>query len=283
MMRPALVVAATLLFSSAVGAQLPRQLPDDNLAYPVLVDLGTTTATGFFVRSERHLFLVTASHVFFDRTRTTLKRPSAVTEALSTDPSEAAKNINKLDLVKLRKNGDLRASADGDVVVIRMAALAQPVGELEPVAVVSILSQPKGNIVAARLRTLARFSDVRVSNTVVVFGYPITIGLPASPQIDFSRPLLRSGIVAGINAPHKTIILDVPVNPGNSGGPVLQLPPDSAPGGALRIIGVVTEFVPILQDTIPPGPQKVATNSGYAVAASMDSVLDLIASFEAVQ
>ena len=200
MMRPALVVAATLFLSSVLGAQLPRQLPDDNLAYPVLVDLGTTTATGFFVRGERHLFLVTASHVFFDPTRTTLKRPSAVTEALSTDPLEAAKNINKLDLVMLRKNGDLRASAEGDVVVVRMAALSKPTGELEPVPGVEILEQSKRNIVAARLRTLARFSDVRVSNTVIVFGYPITIGLPASPQIDFSRPLLRSGIVAGMSS-----------------------------------------------------------------------------------
>ena len=136
---------------------------------------------------------------------------------------------------------------------------------------------------AARLRTIARFSDVRVSNTVVVFGYPITIGLPASRQIDFSRPLLRSGIVAGLNPSQKTIILDVPVNPGNSGGPVLQLPPDSAPNGPLRIIGVVTQHIPILQDTIPAGAQKVATNSGYAVAASMNPVLDLIASFEGVQ
>ena len=155
--------------------------------------------------------------------------------------------------------------------------------ELEPVSGVSILSESTGTMVAARLRTLARFSDVRISNTVVVFGYPLTIGLPATPQIDFSRPLLRSGIVAGTNTLRKTIILDVPVNPGNSGGPVLQLPPDASPGGPLRIIGVVTQFIPFLQDTVPPGPQKIATNSGYAVAASMDPVLDLIASFEGVQ
>ena len=283
MLRLGLVVAATLVFSTTTGAQLPRQLPDDNLAYPVLVDLGTTTGTGFFVRGERHLFLVSASHVLFNPDGTTLKSPTAVTEALSTNPSESAKNIHKLDLLTLRKNGDLRASADGDVVVIRMATLSQPAAELEPVSGVSILSESAGTMVAARLRTLARFSDVRISNTVVVFGYPLTIGLPATPQIDFSRPLLRSGIVAGTNTQRKTIILDVPVNPGNSGGPVLQLPPDASPGGPLRIIGVVTQFIPFLQDTVPPGPQKIATNSGYAVAASMDPVLDLIASFEGVQ
>lgn len=282
MVKLGLVLAATLALTIPSGAQLSRQLPDDNLAYPVLIDLGTTTGTGFLVSGERHLFLVTASHVFLSRDGT-LKRPSAIVEALSTDPLETAKNINKLDLVKLRKNGDLRASPVGDVVVVRIAALSQPASELEPVEGVTILEQSAGNIVAARLRTLARLSDVRVSNTVVVFGYPITIGLPASPQIDFSRPLLRSGIVAGLNAPQKTIILDVQVNPGNSGGPVLQLPPDSNPGGPLRIIGVVTEFIPILQDTVPPSAQRVVTNSGYAVAASMDAVIELITSFEAVQ
>jgi len=283
MMRLGLVVAATLVLSTTTGAQLRRQLPDDNLAYPVLVDLGTTTGTGFFVRGERHLFLVSASHVLLNPDGTTLKSPTAVTEALSTNPSESAKNIYKLDLMTLRKNGDLRASADGNVLVVRMAALSQPAAELEPVSGVSILSESVGTMVAARLRTLARFSDVRVSNTVIVFGYPLTIGLPATPQIDFSRPLLRSGIVAGINTQRKTIILDVPVNPGNSGGPVLQLPPDASPDDPLRIIGVVTQFIPFLQDTVPPGPQKIPTNSGYAVAASMDAVLDLIASFEGVQ
>ena len=281
MMRLGLVVAATLILSTTTGAQL-RQLPDDNLAYPVLVDLGTTTGTGFFVRGERHLFLVTASHVLLNPDGTT-KSPTAVTEALSTNPSESAKNVHKLDLLTLKKNGDLRTTADGDLVVIRVAALSEPAAELEPVPGVSILSESAGTMVAARLRTLARFSDVRISNTVVVFGYPLTIGLPATPQIDFSRPLLRSGIVAGTNTLRKTIILDVPVNPGNSGGPVLQLPPDTSPSGPLRIIGVVTQFIPFLQDTVPPGPQKIATNSGYAVAASMDQVIDLIASFEGVQ
>ena len=197
MMRLGLAVAATLVLSTTTGAQL-RQLPDDNLAYPVLVDLGTTTGTGFFVRGERHLFLVSASHILFNPDGTT-KSPTAVTEALSTNPSESAKNVHKLDLLTLRKNGDLQVTADGDLVVIRMAALSQSAAELEPVSGVSILSETTGTMVAARLRTLARFADVRISNTVVVFGYPLTIGLPATPQIDFSRPLLRSGIVAGTN------------------------------------------------------------------------------------
>ena len=98
---------------------------------------------------------------------------------------------------------------------------------------------------------------------------------------------MRGGVVADVNAALKTIIIDAPVNHGNSGGPVVQL----SPTNKLRIIGIATQYVPVPEDVLPltptgsdsalpPPPTAVALgNSGYGVVASADSIIDLISTF----
>jgi hypothetical protein len=116
-----------------------------------------------------------------------------------------------------------------------------------------------------------------------MLGYP-SIGLTGSSQIDHTRPLVRRGIVAGFNAALKTIIIDAPVNHGNSGGPVVQL----SRTNRLRIIGIATQFVPVPEDVLPLNPAEAADaaramlalgNSGYGVVASADAIIELIAGF----
>jgi S1-C subfamily serine protease len=110
-----------------------------------------------------------------------------------------------------------------------------------------------------------------------MFGYP-SVGLTGSSQIDGTRPLVRGGIVAGLNAALKTIIIDAPVNHGNSGGPVVQL----SRTNKLRIIGVATQFVPVPEDVLADPssrPLLALGNSGYGVVASADAIIDLIAAF----
>ena len=44
-----------------------RNLPEDNLAYSILIKFDTgSSASGFFLRADNKLFLVTARHVLFD-------------------------------------------------------------------------------------------------------------------------------------------------------------------------------------------------------------------------
>lgn len=93
-----------------------------------------------------------------------------------------------------------------------------------------------------------------------------------------TRPLVRGGIVAGLIAALKTIIIDVPVNHGNSGGPVVQL----SRTNKLRIIGIATQYVPVPEDvmSLAPSPPALALgNSGYGVVASADSIIELISTF----
>jgi hypothetical protein len=121
-----------------------------------------------------------------------------------------------------------------------------------------------------------RFDEVLVSNAVYVFGYPKSLGLPHIPQLDYARPLLRSGIVAGKNEARRAIIIDCLVYPGNSGGPVVEIAHE-APGLRLRVIGVAIEYVPAVTSWEQNGQKHYnIAHSGYSVVTSMDPVLSLI-------
>jgi hypothetical protein len=65
---PALLIALTFLcllaFTDSGRAQ--RAIPDDNLAYPVLITVPGELASGFFLNTETSVYLVTAKHVIFD-------------------------------------------------------------------------------------------------------------------------------------------------------------------------------------------------------------------------
>jgi hypothetical protein len=63
-------------------------LPEDNLAYPVQIVVANGGGTGFFVRRERELFLVTARHVVFDQATGQLNAPEFTLRALSKDVKE---------------------------------------------------------------------------------------------------------------------------------------------------------------------------------------------------
>ena len=132
-------------------------------------------------------------------------------------------------------------------------------------------------MIVAPFEYLSRYEGVNISSPIFMFGYP-SIGLSDAPQIDPSRPLVRGGIVAGLNPALKTIIIDALVNHGNSGGPVVQL----STTNKLRIIGIATQYVPVPEDVLPLTPKgSVVTlgNSGYGVVASADSIIDLISTF----
>ena len=287
-MRPrwltlATIVTTVLPLATTGGAQ--AYLPEDNLAYPVQVLVEGGGGTGFFVRRERDLFIVTARHVLQNAVTGQLWSPEVTLRALSKNIREAAVTVLHVNIRQLQDAQQLRSDAVRDVAVMHLGTLTADGVNTTPGVVIT--DRAKGGIIVAPFDYLTRYTDVDISSQIFMLGYP-SIGVTGAAQIDGARPLVRGGIVAGLNAALKTIIIDAPVNHGNSGGPVVQL----SRTNRLRIIGIATQFVPVPEDVLPLNPSATPNqprppsqtllalgNSGYGVVASADAIIDLIAMF----
>jgi S1-C subfamily serine protease len=281
LVMPAAAVLAVFSLTTVAGAQ--AYLPEDNLAYPVQVLAQGGGGTGFFVRRDRDLFLVTARHVLVNPLTEQLWSREATLRALSKDVNEMAVTVIHLNTGQLQDERQIRTDAMRDVAVVRLGTLASDGMNTTPGVVVT--DRSKGGIIVAPFDYLTRYTAVDISSQIFMLGYP-SIGVTGAAQIDRTRPLVRSGIVAGVNAALKTIIIDAPVNHGNSGGPVVQL----SRTNRLRIIGIATQFVPVPEDVLPLNPGNASDspgsssrpllalgNSGYGVVASADALIGLIA------
>jgi hypothetical protein len=250
-------------------------MPDDNLGDPVLVTFPDGTGSGFYLNANKGLFLVSAKHVLFGKDQ---KPRSGTVQLLSypKNPSDAEPVHVVLDLDMLQKSGNIKAHDTQDVAVVKIAT-TEP-GDLPPAYKVITLpgvSGTGGSPVTVGENAVLLLDHVLVGNDVLVFGYPNSLGLQEQPQFDPMHPLLRKGIVAGLNQYRKGIVLDCPVYYGNSGGPVIQVDTVSAFEKRFSVIGVVGEFIPFVERA---QTYMHLLNSGYSVAAPMDAVMDLVKS-----
>jgi len=268
-----------------------REIPQSHIKYPVLVSLeGGTTSTGFYVHNSLgNAFFVTAKHTFFEKDTKgafpVLKAREALLASYPREPEYDHQIFIKLQLDALRRAGHLMVHHSQDVVVAK-------IGEIDksgPVVTVRFMegvvrmassdSRPEGSILGANLSNIKKFKDIVIGNDVFVFGYPVSLGLKHYPQIDFKKPLLRKGIIAGKNEEKQTVILDCPTYYGDSGGPVIEIEQISLTEKRSWVIGLIAEFVPFdekwygIRQFIP---SKRIENSGYSVMIPMDSVLELI-------
>lgn len=267
-----------------------RAVPDDNLAYPALIELASgSSGSGFFINSKTDSYLVTAQHVLFNESGDLLAGSALVT-SYGADQKDKTKNQYQLDLDTLRKTGLALRHNKRDVAIVKVATLTPKADPKQgfttyPFPGAIILSCSTSGFIGANYdNSLRKLDDVLVSNDVYLFGYPSSIGLKQLPQFDYSRPLMRRGIVAGKNETEQTLILDCPVYYGNSGGPVLELEQEGFTFH-YRVCGVVSQYVPYLEtwtnDKSGHSNTEVS-NSGYSVASSIDPVLELINGINAV-
>lgn len=250
-----------------------RALPDDNLAYPVQIMLTSGSAgSGFFLNTGGATYLATAQHVLCDMASRRLRANTAFVTAFSRDLSDPVAYQFRLDLDRLLAAGELRQHPTNDAVIVligRRGGNGAP-KDLVLTPYVKKLASAPSELVGVGLTKTKRMRQVLVGNEVVVFGYPGALGIPSLPQVDPRVPLLRRGIVAGRNERLRTLILDCPVYPGNSGGPVVEIE-RKGNETKYRVIGLVAEFVP----TFERGSETM-TNSGFSVAVPIDVLLDLI-------
>lgn len=288
--------AAIIFFFMALMssfAKAVRSMPDDNLAYPVFIQLHDgSTGSGFFLNSDKAIYLVTARHVLFEahKAEARVSDPVLLSDmgtltSASKDPASEEKNIFQVDLKKLQKAGKIISVIREDAAVVQFGSLQNPNQEgarLMLVDGVKQMKHAKAGIVGVGPETLKKLEDVLIANEAFVFGYPTSIGLKERPQFDSSKPLLAKGIVSQKNLNQKSIILNCPVFPGNSGGPVVEVEHTTLGQMKFSVIGLITEFVPYVDvwESKQHGSTNVSiANSGYSVAMSIDVVLDLIKKF----
>jgi hypothetical protein len=279
-----------LLTLPSVRAEAQRSLPDDNLGYPVLVTLADgSSGSGFFLNAGPAVYLITARHVLFNPKSPTssaedqkdpwaLTSNQAVIRSYSRDPADLDPNVMTIDLSLLVKEGLIKHGTDKnkDVAVVHIADVASVGQPALPVKGVQMVHIAKQGILGVALDTIKKFDDTLVGNDILVFGYPSSLGLRNSPQIDYERPLLRKGIIAGKNLAARSLIIDCAVYPGNSGGPVVEIDHVGFQTH-FTVVVVVVEYIPFAQVT---GSNTIAlqvlSNSGYSVVLPMDDVIELL-------
>lgn len=180
------------------------------------------------------------------------------------------KGINEieLNLSKLVENEHIGYHPSHDVAYIRIG-IPKKIEEQDQIGLVRGVTKKQGKgFVGVEKDNFKLLKDVYVGNQVFVFGYPTSISA-INPWLDIGLPLLRKGIIAGINNELKAIIIDCPVFQGNSGGLVIEAEKTSFTEIKYKAIGVITNLVPYRQ--------KWIQNSGYSVVVPMDFVEELIA------
>jgi hypothetical protein len=276
-----LIISVAVLISPTSQASAKRVIPDDNLGYPVSISLSDgTKGTGFYLNTESFIYLVTAKHVLFKKPSFTLKAPVATLLSYGRDPSDSSQNIILLNVQEMFETQNLRFHDIHDVAVGRIGKAVKKdnpkILQLYSWAIEK--SQSKTGIVGVSIKNTKKLSEVLISNDVFVFGYPSSIGIKQIPQIDYNRPLLRKGIVAGISPTDRSIIIDAAIYGGNSGGPVIQVEP-SGFEIKLFLIGLVSQFVPYAEEWLNRqyGYSNIGiSNSGYAVVVPVDSILEVV-------
>ncbi|MFT3796562.1 S1 family peptidase [Flavobacterium sp.] len=254
-----------------------RQVPEIVLALANLISLGESSGTGFMYCSDRYLYLVTAKHVLFndqDKLRTTEIEILAHTTVLEDESVLRFQvDINKLKYSKHHNS---------DVAVIQIGKVVYHKGEKTKINYLSGVTRVEdGNStpILSSKRNVCNFEDVMISNDVFIIGYPTSLGLKSSPQFDYTKPLLRKGIVANVYKDQKTIILDCPVYHGNSGGPVIQYTDDIDGKKLFKLIGVISQYIPFVKKWRNDRDESISIdylNSGYSIAVSVDYVIELI-------
>ena len=269
-----LALLICLEYKAFADAPLPQIL----YSCPVLITLANGSfGSGLFLNSSNHFFLVTAGHVLFDKHSHVLISGKAEVSWHLDEGTNHYFSAISVNLDFLNTNNQIKLHSTHDVAVVRLCSVL-PDGRQVYQANEFVCTTTNFEPVIISNTSMRRFADVTIGNDAFVFGYPSSIGLKASPQFDYTRPLLRRGIIAGINPEAKTIIIDAPVFFGNSGGPVLEKR-STFTETQYAVVGIVTQYIPFYDvwDSEQYQIHNVSvSNSGYSVVEPIDFVMELL-------
>ncbi|WP_299289532.1 serine protease [uncultured Mucilaginibacter sp.] len=240
----------------------------DNLTYTTLLSLdqGKSSGSGFLLNFNGLDYLITARHVLFDedniRCNTLL-----VSSQNYGDKNEDARMF-ELDMLK----ATVLNSKSEDVAAILFGSLEK--GEFEEY--ISIAQEGKSQTLSIKQDATILLNKIKIANDVYLVGFPTSLIFQNSNHFDPGKPLLRKGIVGGINFEDKNFIIDCSAYYGNSGGPIIELSEENK----LVVIGFVSRYIPFVIEWRNNREISVThaeyLNSGYSVCIPMDAIFKLI-------
>lgn len=270
-------VALGLIFISVTakcGVLLP--FPVDASTYAVCITIGPSIGTGFLMEYSNSVYLVTARHVVFN-----INQPGANLydgNLTAVGHSNTSTNIYtiRVNMALLLASNEVRCASSHDIALIRLED-CNSTNKLTAYPIPGVFCTNNINTLPGDFHQ--KFDDVPSGEEVYVFGFPESIGLAEIPQLDFTAPLVRRGIIAGKNFKNHTIILDCSVYDGNSGGLVLGKEWDQNLNISYPLIGIVTQWVPFNDTWVNANfhyQNHNLSNSGYSIAEPFDAVVDLV-------
>jgi hypothetical protein len=162
-----------------------------------------TTGSGFYLKANNVIYLVTARHVLYEIDPTTKKMKlhdgPLVALSYSKDKTDSKRNILNLNLATLNSAGNIKSHASEDVAVIKIAMIipgqpqldspqqprieqlpqpneppkAQQPQKLSLFSGITLQEMTASGFVGADVPdTVRTFDQVGVGNEVVMFGYP---------------------------------------------------------------------------------------------------------------
>ncbi|HXD92132.1 MAG TPA: trypsin-like peptidase domain-containing protein [Bacteroidia bacterium] len=233
-----------------------------NLSYATFLSLnhGSSAGSGFRLSYKGATYLITAKHVLFDEKDDLRCETLLITSQNSRGVENDIRNI-VIDMMHAKTY----KSDENDIAAV-----------LIETADYITVQQEGENIINADSESTRPLDQIGISNEVFLVGFPTSLIFQDSQYFEVNRPLLRKGIIAGVNAKNKTFIIDCSAYYGNSGGPIIELCED----GLLRLIGIVSRYIPFVTEwknnREPSISHTEFYNSGYSVCVPIDAVFLLL-------
>lgn len=237
----------------------------------VLIQTSSGSGSGFYIEdtSRKFICLITACHVLMDLQKQTLYSDTSLFICYKKNSQRDSRDSFKVSLLSAYINGMLKYDIINDVAVIKFAVTNNRAINYLPF--VSKITSASTYLNRFEIHQVKRIADLETMADIYTIGYPKSLSL--NTNFDYNRPLIRHGILAGIDIMKNRIIADCPTYQGNSGGMVFELNKFS---GEIFLIGLVSQFVPFEEHWKNEAYGYYNTNvynSGYTVVAPIDAIL----------
>jgi hypothetical protein len=123
------------------------------------------------------------------------------------------------------------------------------------------------DVTTPSIGSIASFNELRKGQSTFLSGYPYNLGTTGK----YLNPVTQSGIISYVDTSQSLVLIDIPVNHGNSGCPVYV----TNDKGVIKLLGIVFEYQPSGQDFVFSNVYKkmVPVNTSLGRVVLIHSIL----------